>query len=79
MEQQVEIRKNITQFKSRVKEICVLIAEARRASGQTQKDVAEWVGVSLRTYLELEKGNCTIDLLCDLADKFDIQINLTFN
>ena len=79
MEQQVEIRKNITQFKSRVKEICVLIAEARRASGQTQKDAAEWVGVSLRTYFMLEKGICTIELLCDVSDKFDIQINLNYN
>ena len=53
MEQQTEIRKNITQFKNRVKEICTLITEARKASGQTQKDVAKWVGVSLKYYISV--------------------------
>jgi DNA-binding XRE family transcriptional regulator len=78
MQEQTPIRNNFAQLKKQIQKICTSIIEARKMSGQTQKEVAEWVGVSLRTYLEFEKGNCTIELLCKVADKFDIEIIINF-
>lgn len=69
---------NIAQIKSDMQKICTEITECRKSSGQTQKQVAEWVNISLRTYIELEKGNCTVENLCVACSKFSIDLRLNF-
>jgi DNA-binding XRE family transcriptional regulator len=78
IETQNSVCKNTAHFKTQTLKICTLITECRKKSGQTQKDMAEWCGMSLRTYIELEKGNCTIENLFKAADKFDVDITINF-
>ena len=70
--------KNYAQIKMDVQKISTLIVESRKMSGQTQQDVAEWIGVSRRKIVDFENNNIfDIELLCILCEKFDI--DLTFN
>ena len=79
IEEEKQICKNIAHINDVKIKICALIAECRIKSGQTQKDVADWCEMSLRSYSDLEKGICTIENLCIVADKFCIELKLNFN
>jgi len=79
IEEENAICKNIAHLKEQKEALCKLIADCRTKSGQTQKDAADWCNMSLRSYSDLERGICTIENLCIVADKFSIDITMSYS
>lgn len=70
---------NYVHFKTSYDEVVQGIVQCRKASGQTQGDVAEWIEVDRRRIIDFEKKNkVDIEILCILSDKFGIDLSLTF-
>jgi DNA-binding XRE family transcriptional regulator len=69
----------ITEFKKVYNQIVTELVQCRNSSKQTQDDVAKWVNVSRKKIIEFENlQRFDIDLMCNLADKFSIEINLKY-
>ena len=79
IEEENTICKNIAHLNDVKGKISALIADCRTKSGQTQKDAADWCNMSLRSYSDLERGICTIENLCIVADKFSIDITMSYS
>ena len=69
---------NFVQFKEIYIKVVQEIVQGRISSGQTQKDVADWIKVERRRIIQFEKKEkIDIELFLLLADKFDIEFNIS--
>lgn len=74
-----EIVPNIVHFKSQYKQIVHELVQIRKQAGQTQADIAEWLGIDRRKIIAFEAlKKIDLQTLLIYADKLSTEIKLTY-
>lgn len=71
-------RQNHDKFMKVYREIVSECVARRKAANLSQEYMAEWLNVDRRKIIEFERGLGGVGLLLNYADRFDLEVKLSF-